>query len=123
MRPLKEVCPTLGFEKKGTRESAPWKFSLLTLLGFLTWLLPSLALAQYCSVFRTLKPSLPLPAETAKLRGFPLFMVTQGFCQFMVCSGPEFIGHVAECAEIVAPEKCLLFETFKGFQNDGEPPV
>ena len=41
----------------------------------------------------------------------------------MVCFGQEFIGHVAECAEIVTPEKCLPVETFKGFQNEVESSI
>src|SRR5438874_8223037 len=76
-----------------------------------------------CRISWALKPSLPLPAKTAKLRSFPLLTVTQGFCQFMVCFGPEFISDVAECPDVVAPEKCLSFETFKGFQNEVKSPI
>jgi hypothetical protein len=69
------------------------------------------------------EPSFPFPAEAAKVSRISLLMVSQGCGQFVIGSGHEFFSDIAECAEIVAPEKRLSFETFKDFQHDKESPV
>src|SRR5437764_186359 len=77
-------------------------------------------LAGWCGFNET---SLPLTAETAKVSRIPLLVISQGCGQFVVGSGHKFFSDVAKCAEIVAPEKRLSFETFKDFQHDKESPV
>ena len=69
------------------------------------------------------EPSLPFPTETAKVSRILLLMVSQGCGQFVVGSGQEFFSDVAECADVVAPEESLSFQTFINFQHDKESPV
>jgi hypothetical protein len=70
-----------------------------------------------------LKSAIPLPAKTAKVSRFPLFLISQGCGQFVIGSGQKFFGYIAESPEIIAPEKRLPFETFKDFKHDKESPV
>ena len=69
------------------------------------------------------EPSFPFPAETAKVSRVPLLMVSQDCGQFVVGSGPEFFGYVAECTEIIAPVEILSFQTFEDFNHERERPI
>lgn len=69
------------------------------------------------------EPSFPFSAKTAKMRRIPLFVVSQGCGQLVVGSRQKFFTDVAECAKIIAPEKRLSFQAFKGFQHDKKSPV
>jgi hypothetical protein len=66
---------------------------------------------------------LPLHANASKLRGLPLFTVPQSLGKFVVRPGAEFIGHVAECPEIVTAEESQPLQTIKSLQSDGESPI
>jgi hypothetical protein len=52
-----------------------------------------------------------------------LLVVSQDCGQFVVGSGPEFFGNIAECPDVIAPVELLSFQTFEDFKRERECPI